>query len=56
MDHLGRFYDSAPVKQHLAIGQVKELEQKESELAGVSKALVDLESLSLVPISTSLER
>jgi hypothetical protein len=43
LDYLGEFSDPVLVKQHLAIGQAKELEQKESELAGVSRALGDLE-------------
>jgi len=43
LDYLGEFSDPALVKQHLAIGQAKELEQKEGELAGVSRALGDLE-------------
>ena len=43
MDYLGEFSDPELVKQHLAIGQAKELEQKEAELGGVSRALADLE-------------
>ena len=43
LDYLGEFSDPELVKQHLALGQAKEMEQKESELAGVSKALTDLE-------------
>ncbi len=43
LDYLGEFSDPELVKQHLAIGQAKELEQKEVELAGVSRALGDLE-------------
>ncbi len=43
LDYLGEFSDPELVKQHLALGQAKELEQKESELAGVSRALGDLE-------------
>ncbi len=35
--------DPELVKQHLSLGQAKELEQKEAELAGVSRALGDLE-------------
>ena len=31
------------VKERLALGQAKELEQKETELAGVVRALADLE-------------
>ena len=31
------------MKQHLALGQAKEMKQKEVELAGVSRALADLE-------------
>ena len=36
--------DPELLKQHLAICQAKEMEEKESELAGASKALADLES------------
>ena len=43
LDYLGEFSDPELVKQHLALGQAKELEQKELELAGVSRALADLE-------------
>ena len=43
LDYLGEFSDPALVKQHLAIVQAKELEQKEAELAGVTRALSDLE-------------
>ena len=43
LDYLGEFSDPELVKQHLAIGQAKELEHKEVELAGVSRALADLE-------------
>ena len=43
LDYLGEFSDPGLVKGHLAIGQGKELEQKEAELGGVSKALADLE-------------
>ena len=42
-DYLGEFSDPELVKQHLALGQAEEMEQKEAELAGVSKALTDLE-------------
>ncbi len=35
--------DPETVKAHMAIRQAKKLEQKASELAGVSKALADLE-------------
>ncbi len=40
---MGEFSDPELVKQHLALGQAKDTEQKESELAGVSRALSDLE-------------
>ncbi len=40
MDDLGEFSDPKLVKQHLALGQAKELEQKEAELVGVSRARV----------------
>ena len=43
MDYLGEFSDPELVRQHLALGQFKEMEQKESELAGLSRALTDLE-------------
>ncbi len=43
MDHPEEFSNSEMGKAHLAIGQAKELEQRASELAGVSKALADLE-------------
>ena len=42
-DYLGEFSDPELVRQHLALGQFKEMEQKESELAGLSRALTDLE-------------
>ena len=35
LDYLGQFSDPKLVKQHLAIGQAKELEQKDAELAEV---------------------
>ncbi len=38
LDYLGQFSDPELVKKHLAIGQAKELEQKEVELEGVSRA------------------
>ncbi len=43
MDHLGEILDPEIVKAHMAIRQAKKLEQKASELAGVSKAPADLE-------------
>ncbi len=43
MDHPEEFSNSEMGKAHLAIGQAKELEQRASELAGVSKTLADLE-------------
>ena len=43
LDYLGEFSDPKLVKQHLALGQAKEMKQKEVELAGVSRALGDLE-------------
>jgi site-specific DNA recombinase len=43
LDYLGQFSDPELVKEHLAIGQAKELEQKDAELGGVSRALADLE-------------
>ena len=43
MDYLCELSDLELVKEHLALGQAKEMEQKEAELAGVSKALGDLE-------------
>ncbi len=52
LDYLGEFSDPELVKQHLALGQAKELEQKEAELAGVSKALADLEGVSSFSIWT----
>ncbi len=33
MDYLGEFSNPELVKQHLSLGQAKELEQKEAELA-----------------------
>ncbi len=43
LDYLGQFSDPKLVKQHIAIGQAKESEQKAAELEGVSRALADLE-------------
>ena len=43
LDYLGHFSDPDMVKEHLAIGQAKESEQKEAELEGISRALSDLE-------------
>ncbi len=39
LDYLGEFSDPVLVKQHLALGQAKEMKQKEAELAGVSNPL-----------------
>ena len=44
MDHPEEFSNPEMGKAHMAIRQAKKLEQKASELAGVSKALADLEA------------
>ena len=43
LDYLATFSDPELVKEHLVLGQAKEMEQKEAELEGVVKALADLE-------------
>ena len=35
LDYLGTFSDAEVVKEHLALGQAREMEQKETELDGV---------------------
>ena len=41
LHYFGEFSDLELVKEHLALGQVGGMEQKEAELVGVSRALDD---------------
>ena len=41
LHYFGEFSDLELVKEHLALGQVRGMEQKEAELVGVSRALDD---------------
>ncbi len=41
LHYFGEFFDLELVKEHLALGQVRGMEQKEVELVGVPRAMDD---------------